>query len=149
MAEVRIPLPQSANQALDKFFAEKTVADIDRNQFLVCNIEDPRFKITISIVFMKEWDSLEIDGYNSIILPEKGCVIIVPCYWISIPKPLAMEYFTTILQEFYNDDLANWSIGQKFLEQQSQSDGGQQSGQQPPAYPQHQNPNCPVISRNI
>ena len=38
---------------LDKFFAEKTTPDVDRNTFLICNLNDKPKQLTISLVFMR------------------------------------------------------------------------------------------------
>jgi len=96
---------------LDKFFAAKTIVDVDRNTFLVCNLVDSRYKITISLVFMRDWHSIESDSYNSVIIGGKGAVFTIPCYWLSIPKELAMEYFMYILDEFYNKEVIGWGLG--------------------------------------
>ena len=93
---------------LDKFFSEKTINDVDRSTFLVCNLNDPINKITISLVFMRDWDSIEPDGYNSVILQGKGAVFTFPCYWVSIPKELAMAYFTYLLEDFYSNEVNGW-----------------------------------------
>ena len=106
----RIMPNQSMYKNLDSFLAQKTIIDIDRNTFLVCNLKDTEHKITISIVFLKDWDSLETDQYNSVIILNKGVVITVPCYWLSIPKELAMPYFESIIEEFYSDEVSTWDI---------------------------------------
>lgn len=96
---------------LDKFFAEKTIQDVDRNTFLVCNLEDKQNKIHISLIFMRDWDSIESDSYNSVILENTGAVFTFPCYWISVPKPLAMAYIQWIIDDFYENTVSKWSVG--------------------------------------
>lgn len=98
-------------KTLDSFLAQKTIMDVDRNTYLVCNLKDADYKITISIVFLKDWDSLETDQYNSVIIMNKGVVITVPCYWLSIPKELAMPYFESIIEDFYSEEVIHWDIG--------------------------------------
>ena len=48
-----ITMTESMYKELDKFFAEKTVHDVDRDSYLVCNLRDNRFKINISLIFMR------------------------------------------------------------------------------------------------
>lgn len=100
---------QTMIDVLDKFFAEKTIQDIDRNTFLICNLYDKKYKITISLVFLRDWDSLETDSYNSVIIENKGAVFTFPCYWISVPKELAMGYFQYIIDDFYKTSVYKWN----------------------------------------
>lgn len=102
-------LAQNMINTLDKFFSEKTINDVDRNTFLICNLNDPTNKLTISLVFMRNWHSIESDGYNSVIIQNKGAVFTFPCYWCSVPKELCMAYFTYILEDFYNTTVAEWN----------------------------------------
>ena len=96
---------------LDKFFAEKTTPDVDRNTFLVCNLNDRTNKLTISLVFMRDWHNLEYDDYNQIVLKEKGCIFVLPSYWVSIPKELAMTYIKSLIDDFYNSEVSKWNNG--------------------------------------
>ena len=96
---------------LDKFFAEKTTPDVDRNTFLVCNLNDRINKLTVSLVFMRDWHNLEYDDYNQIVLKEKGCVFVLPSYWVSIPKELAMPYIRSLIEDFYNSEASKWNTG--------------------------------------
>lgn len=96
---------------LDKFFAEKTTPDVDRNTFLVCNLNDRINKLTISLVFMRDWHNLEYDDYNQIVLKEKGCIFVLPSYWVSIPKELAMTYIRSLIEDFYNSEVSKWNTG--------------------------------------
>ena len=96
---------------LDKFFAEKTTPDVDRNTFLVCNLNDRINKLTISLVFMRDWHNLEYDDYNQIVLKEKGCIFVLPSYWVSIPKELAMTYIKSLIDDFYNSEVSKWNNG--------------------------------------
>ena len=98
------------NQDLDKFFSEKTIVDVDRSTFLVCNLKDNAKKIIISLVFLKDWDSIESDGYNSVIVNGVGAVLTFPCYWVSVPKELCMAYFTYIIDSLYAEHFNNWGI---------------------------------------
>lgn len=96
---------------LDKFFAEKTTPDVDRNTFLVCNLNDRINKLTVSLVFMRDWHNLEYDDYNQIVLKEKGCIFVLPSYWVSIPKELAMTYIKSLIDDFYNSEVSKWNNG--------------------------------------
>ena len=89
---------------LDKFFAIKTINDVDRNAFLVCNLFDKTNKLNISLVFLRDWDSLESNGYNYVIIDNAGAVINFPCYWVCIPKELAIPYIISVLEEIYAKD---------------------------------------------
>lgn len=101
-------VPQNMIKELDEFFASKTIQDIDRNTFLICNLHDKTNKLTISLVFLRDWDSLETDSYNSVILQNKGAVFTFPCYWVSVPKELAVPYIEYILSEFYENTVSGW-----------------------------------------
>lgn len=95
---------ESMVRELDKFMSQKTINDIDRSTFLVCNLNDYKNKITISLVFMRDWDSIESDGYNCVTVEGKGAVFTFPPYWLSIPKELTMAYFEAIIDEFYENE---------------------------------------------
>lgn len=93
---------------LDKFFAEKTIVDVDRNTYLNLNLHDGRYKIVISLVFMRDFDGLEINSYSEVVLEGKGIVFILPPYWISIPKELAIPYFEYLINNFYETTVSQW-----------------------------------------
>lgn len=95
---------------LDKFMSEKTIIDVDRNTFLVCNLFDKRIGITISLVFMKDWDSIEPDSYNMVAIEDKGAVLIFPCYWVSIPKELCKSYFEFVINDLYKETISEWKV---------------------------------------
>lgn len=101
-------MKQSMYKTLDNFLAVNQTYDADRSTYLTCNLRDDDLKITISFVFMRDWDSIEADGYNSVVLAGKGAVFIFPCYWVSIPKELAIPYFEYIIDEFYNSVVSKW-----------------------------------------
>lgn len=104
-------LTKKMYEDLDKFFAGKTIIDVDRNTFLVCNLEDTRYKLTISLVFMRDWDSIESNDYNYVSIYPKGVVFTFPCYWVSIPKELAMGYIESVISAFYDEEISKWGIG--------------------------------------
>lgn len=95
---------------LDKFFAQRTIGDVDRSTFLICNLKDNDLKITISLVFLKDWDSLPTNDYNAVTIDECGAVFTFPCYWVSVPKELCIPYFTTIIDLFYKEVVSKWDI---------------------------------------
>lgn len=95
---------------LDTFFAEKTMSDVNRDTYIICNLKDSQKKITISLVFMRDWDSIEADDYRQIVVEGKGAVLTFPCYWISIPKELAMAYFEIIINTLYEEEFNKWDI---------------------------------------
>ena len=59
---------------LDSFFAIKTINDADRNVFQILNLKDPSLKITVSLVFMRDWHSIESDDYNVVSIRNCGAV---------------------------------------------------------------------------
>lgn len=96
---------------LDNFFATKTIQSVNRDTFTVCNLQDiinKTNKITISIVFMRDWDGIEYDKYDQVLVPNKGAVLIFPSYWLSIPKELALEHFISVINKFYNEYISIW-----------------------------------------
>lgn len=94
---------------LDKFLAMKTLQDANRDVYNICNLFDKENKIDISLVFLRDWDSLESDEFGVVVINGKGAVFTFPAYWLSIPKGLAMHYFETIIDEFYRDYANKWS----------------------------------------
>lgn len=103
--------PANLLNALDKFYAERTITDVNRETFLICNLKDPVKKITISLVFMKDWDVLEPDEYSQVIVQNKGAVLTFPCYWVSVPKELAIPYFEYIIDQLYLEEFDKWDNG--------------------------------------
>ena len=95
---------------LDGFFATNTISDVDRHTYIVCDLRDEINKIDIALVFLRDWDSLESDSYNQVVIENIGAVFTFPCYWISIPKKLAISYFTYIIEEFYQEEVSKWNM---------------------------------------
>ena len=95
-------------KTLDSFFAEKTASDIDRTTYLVCNLEDKRYKLTFSLVFYRDADNLELDSHETVALTGTGAVFILPAYWLCIPKPLAMQYMRYMIDQFYETEVSLW-----------------------------------------
>ena len=110
-----IYITDAMKHTLDEFLASKTIVDVDRHSFQLCNLKDNRFKITISLVFMRDWDSIESDNYSSVIIENKGAVFTFPCYWLSIPKELSMSYFEYIINDFYQNEVSKWSVAEGFI----------------------------------
>ena len=99
--------------ALDTFLAEKSCNDVNRDTYLVHNVEDTINKITVSIVFLREWHTdINDDEYGQIVIPNVGAVITVPGYWISVPKELAFTYLKEIINQFYNDIVSGWKAAE-------------------------------------
>lgn len=105
---MEVTVPSSFYTELDKFFAQKGCMDIDRATLNHIALFDKDNKITISLIFMSDWDASEYDDYNSIILERKGAVFIFPPYWLCVPKELAMTYFEHILKSFYSEYVSKW-----------------------------------------
>lgn len=106
--EAALTMSKAMYDKLDKFFAEKTIVDVDRNTYLNINLHDSRYKIVVSLVFMRDFDGLEINSYSDVILEGKGVVLILPPYWISIPKELAIPYFEYLINDFYANTVSEW-----------------------------------------
>lgn len=121
------------HSTLDKFFSEKTITDVDRNTFLVCNLIDRRYKLYISLVFMRNWDSIESNDFNQVILEDKGVVFTFPCYWVSIPKDLVIPYMEYIIDDFYKNTAKEWNAIQNVLSASASQDatGASNIGQAP------------------
>ena len=148
MPENTLTMTEQMRKTLDAFFAGKTINDVDRNTYQVCNLNDTRIKLTISIIFMRDWDSIETDSYNSIFLENKGAVFTFPCYWISVPKELAMTYFEYIINDFYANEVSKWTIAEGLLNADNASTNDEnncncQNQPQQPAAP------CAYVAQNI
>lgn len=104
-------MDQGMIRKLDSFFADRTIDDIDRHSFIVCNLRDMQNMITISLVFLRDWDSLATDDFNVVSLENRGAVFTFPGYWISIPKELAMPYVEGIIDDYYLHEVSKWNGG--------------------------------------
>lgn len=104
-------IPKSCLDTLDKFFANKTIHDVNRDSYLICNLNDNANKVTVCLVFLRDWDSLESDSFNQVIIEGKGAVFQFPCYWVSVPKELTMGYITYIIETFYEEYVSKWVSG--------------------------------------
>lgn len=93
---------------LDSFFAAKTIQSVNRDVYSVCNLQDHVNKITVSLIFMRDWDGIEYDKYDHVIIENKGAVLVFPSYWLSVPKELAFEHFVNIVNKFYADYVTQW-----------------------------------------
>ena len=103
-----IVLDKNYFKPLDEFFAKKTIQDVDRNTYLVCNLHDKPNNIHVSLIFLRDWDTLEADSFSQVILEGVGAVFSFPCYWISVPKELSYEYITRIIKAFYEEHVETW-----------------------------------------
>lgn len=103
-----LTMSEAMHNELDKFFAEKTIIDVDRNTYLNLNLHDRRYKIIVSLVFMRDFDGLEINSYRDVVIEGNGVIFIFPPYWISIPKELAITYFEYIINDFYANTVSTW-----------------------------------------
>ena len=103
-----IASPTACYRELDKFLLSKTVADINRETYLICNLKDTVNKISISLVFIRDCENIECGNFESCIIEGKGAVFVVPCYWLCTPKELGYEYLTSIIDTFYAEHVATW-----------------------------------------
>lgn len=127
-----LTMSDAMHKQLDQFFAEKTIVDVDRNTYLNLNLHDGRYKIVISLVFMRDFDGLEINSYSDVVIEGKGVVFILPPYWLSIPKELCIPYFEFIINAFYADTVADWINNNIIGNGSSSATGGNTGvGQQP------------------
>ena len=100
--------PVACYKELDKFLASKTVADINRETYLIFNLKDTINKISVSLVFIRDCENIECGNFESCIIEGKGAVFVVPCYWLCVPKELGYEYLTSIIDTFYAEHVAVW-----------------------------------------
>lgn len=103
-----IKLDDNYFKPLDEFFAKNTVTNVNRDTYLVCNLFDKINNIHVSLIFLRDWDSLETDTWNQVNIKDKGAVFTFPCYWISVPKELAFNYIKYVVQAFYDDEVSKW-----------------------------------------
>ena len=109
--------PKSLLEEFEKYLANISTNDIDRQTYLFKNLNDTQNKIIVTIIFLRDWDSLDSDSYSSVIVNNVGAVFCFPCYWLSVPKELANPYFEYVLSSFYNEHVTKW------LEPESSSPG--------------------------
>lgn len=132
--------------SLDTFLSEKNCNDVNRDTYLVHNIEDTINKITISIVFLREWHTdINDDEYGLIEIPNVGAVVTVPGYWISIPKELAFTYLKGIVNQFYEDTVSGWIASNQNISN-SVNSGIENTC---PTYMSPSGAHCPIIGTNI
>lgn len=132
--------------SLDTFLSEKNCNDVNRDTYLVHNIEDTINKITVSIVFLREWHTdINDDEYGLIEIPNVGAVVTVPGYWISIPKELAFTYLKGIVNQFYEDTVSGWITSNQNISS-SVNTGIENTC---PTYIPPSGAHCPIIGTNI
>ena len=132
--------------SLDTFLSEKNCNDVNRDTYLVHNIEDTINKITVSIVFLREWHTdINDDEYGLIEIPNVGAVVTVPGYWISIPKELAFTYLKGIVNQFYEDTVSGWITSNQNINS-SVNTGIENTC---PTYIPPSGTHCPIIGTNI
>lgn len=132
--------------SLDTFLSEKNCNDVNRDTYLVHNIEDTINKITISIVFLREWHTdINDDEYGLIEIPNVGAVVTVPGYWISIPKELAFTYLKGIVNQFYEDTVSGWITSNQNISSSVNSSIENTC----PTYIPPSGAHCPIIGTNI
>ena len=92
---------------LDKFLAENTLTSIDRHTYLVCGLEDKDRKITVCLVFVRDWhiDAIADGEYRQTIVEDKGVVFTLPAYWLCVPKELVFPYLTYLIDNYYSEEL--------------------------------------------
>lgn len=142
-----LSMSDGMHKQLDSFFAEKTIVDVDRNTYLNINLHDGRYKIVISLVFMRDFDGLDINSYSDVVIEGKGAVLIFPPYWLSIPKELSMPYFEFIINDFYANTVSEWIANGLIGSGSNITTGGNNtgSGQQTGGC----NPNPPLCPCNV
>lgn len=147
-------MTDSMKQQLDKFLAEKTVAAVDRSTYLVCGLEDKTNKITVCLVFVRDW---HVDGeseeYRQTLVDGKGVVFTLPAYWLLVPKELVMPFLTYLIEDYYETELGITSGDDTSSDGSSSgsNSGGCNCGgftPPPPPRPMPGNPAqcCPVIN---
>lgn len=111
---MKVQMTENMRESISKFLKEKTIQDVDRNTYLIHNLNDSANKITISLVFMRDsGNSMEITEYGLIKLAGKGAVFIFHPYWISVPVQLSVPYVESIIDEFYDTDVSEWVGGEE------------------------------------
>lgn len=100
--------PVNCYNELDRFLATKTVADINRETYLICNLKDKINKISVSLVFIRDCENIECGNFESCIIEKAGAVFVVPCYWLCVPKELGYEYLVSIIDAFYSEHVSAW-----------------------------------------
>lgn len=134
-------MPKHFESKLDMFFADKVCADIDRSTINHIALEDKENKVTICLIFMRDWDVIEYDDYNQIIMEKAGAVFIFPAYWLCVPKQLSMPYFLHIIGTFYSDYVSKW-VGNGSDDSNNGNNGGNGcgcGGCKPPCNPGYNN----------
>lgn len=96
---------------LENFLIKHTTADVNRETYLICHLDDVVNKIKVSIVFLKRCENIECGSFESCIIEREGAVFTVPCYWVDIPNELSLTYLTSIIDTFYADHVASWLNG--------------------------------------
>lgn len=91
---------------LDGFLAEKTITDVDRTKFVPFVLRDPRYKLTICLMFNCNCHSYE--DPTIINCQYTGSVIHLPAFWIEVPKELAYNYLLDTINDLYKDTYADW-----------------------------------------
>lgn len=136
-------MTQQMLDKLDKFFADIVIADVDRNSFRVCALEDKVNKLTICLVFMRDWHGLDTDSYNSVVIEGNGVVFTIPAYWTCVPKELAMPYLISIIEDYYRQEGIVSGIGSGGSSTDANTGNGSTGGGN------CCNPQCPAVNNSV
>lgn len=89
--------------SLNVFLGEHTIHATDRSKHIVWAFDDKINKKSISIVFT-DVNNLEEDIKMEYVL-SNGYVLVVPNYWVNVPRPLALEYLLSLIVDYYGQTL--------------------------------------------
>lgn len=105
---MNITVPADVIEQLNKFIVGNSIANVERTPYLNLNIIDKENGITISIVFVRDFGTMEADDVSTIEIQGKGAVFLIPGYWLGVNQTLAINYITYIIKDFYKEHVSEW-----------------------------------------
>ena len=105
---MNITVPSDVIDQLNKFIVGNSIANVERTPYLNLNIIDKENDVTLSIVFIRDISTMEPDDISTIEIKGKGCVFIIPGFWLGVNQNLANNYITYIIKEFYREKVSDW-----------------------------------------
>lgn len=78
-----------------------TSAVIDRSPYTVFDVNDNPNNLIISLVFVRDCNTLELNECLNTIIAGKGAVITLPGYWMGVSTDLAFPYIKNAINECY------------------------------------------------
>lgn len=95
---------EDIEKSLNDYLGQHTIHATDRSKHIVWSYDDRENKKTISVVF-SEVTNIK-DNIKEEYVLSNGYVLVVPSYWVNVPRSLAIDYLLSIIVDYYGQKLS-------------------------------------------